>query len=131
MRRRVTKIILAALVALGIGGTALTMTGGSEAVYADGLSTMNEFVSGANDGNKTDLMEVLKVVINVVIGVVGLIAVAMIVVGGINFTTSQGDPQKTKKAKDTILYGVIGLVVALLAFAVVNFVLTSVFNQGF
>ena len=42
------------------------------------------------------------------------------------YTTSSGDSAKVKKAKDTIMYGVIGLVIALLAFAIVNFVLSSV-----
>ena len=47
----------------------------------------------------------------------------MIILGGISYATSQGDPGKVKKGKDTILYGIIGLVVALLAYAIVNFVL--------
>ena len=50
----------------------------------------------------------------------------VVIVGGIGYMTSTGDVGKAKKAKDTILYGIIGLVVALLAFAIVNFVLTSV-----
>ena len=60
---------------------------------------------------------------------VGFIAVAMIVMGGISFATSQGDTAKVAKARNTILYGVVGLVVALLAFAIVNFVLNSIFNS--
>ena len=47
---------------------------------------------------------------------------------GISFATSQGDSGKVAKARNTILYGVVGLVVALLAFAIVNFVLSSVFK---
>ena len=66
-------------------------------------------------------------IINAVTGVVGVIAVLMIVIGGINYATSSGDPGKTKKAKDTILYSAIGLVVALMAFALVNFVLAGAF----
>jgi hypothetical protein len=53
----------------------------------------------------------------------GIIAVVMIILGGISYATSQGDPGKIKKGKETILYGIIGLVVSLLAFAIVNFVL--------
>ena len=53
----------------------------------------------------------------------------MIVMGGISFATSQGDASKTTKARNTILYGVVGLVVALLAFAIVNFVLGAVFGS--
>ena len=74
------------------------------------------------------LMDTLQVIINVIIGVVGFIAVVMIIIGGISYTTSAGDAGRVKKAKDTIMYGIIGLVIALLAFAIVNFVLTSVFN---
>ncbi len=78
------------------------------------------------DTNNT-LMSTVQVIINVIIGVLGMVAVVMIVIGGVNFTMSQGDPAKIKKAKDTIMYGIIGLVVALLAYAIVNFVLSSVF----
>ncbi len=66
-------------------------------------------------------------IINAVIGVVGIIAVLMIVIGGINYATSAGDPGKAKKAKDTILYSAIGLVIAFSAFALVNFVLAGAF----
>lgn len=67
-------------------------------------------------------------IINVIIGVAGMIAVLMIVVSGINYATSSGDPGKAKKAKDTILYCVIGLIVAFLAFSLVNFVLAGAFQ---
>jgi len=97
-------------------------------VYATGgVDNANSYISDANDGNSTDLMGTIKVIVNVVLGIVGLIAVVVIIVGGINFTTSQGDAGKVKKARDTILYGIIGLVVALLAFAIVNFVMSNVF----
>ena len=57
----------------------------------------------------------------------GIVAVIMVIIGGFTYMTSQGDPGKTKKARDTILYGIIGLVIALLAFAIVNFVLANIF----
>ncbi len=68
------------------------------------------------------------VIINVILGVVGFVAVVMIIMGGISFITSQGDSGKVTKAKNTVLYGIIGLVVALLAFTIVNFVLSSIFS---
>ena len=49
----------------------------------------------------------------------------MIIIGGIHYATSQGDAAKVKKGKDTILYGIIGLVIAILAYAIVNFVLEA------
>ena len=79
------------------------------------------------DPDGPELTEVIKAIINTIIFVVGIVAVIMIILGGIQYSTSQGDPGKVKKAKDTILYGIVGLVVALVAFSIVNFVLTSVF----
>ena len=79
------------------------------------------------DEDGKGLLDIANTIINVILGAVGFIAVVMIIIGGISYTTSAGDSARVKKAKDTILYGVIGLVIALLAFAIVNFVLTSVF----
>ena len=107
--------------------------------YADVTCPNGEIKKGANktladcdgidkNGNNTnDLMTRVNTIINVVIGFVGLVAVVVIILGGISYTTSAGDPGKVKKAKDTILYGIIGLVVAVLAFAIVNFVLGNMF----
>jgi type IV secretory pathway VirB2 component (pilin) len=77
------------------------------------------------NSNSNDLMSTVNTIINVIIGVIGFVAVVVIILGGVQYTTSAGDPGKVKKAKDTILYGIIGLVVALLAYAIVNFVLSS------
>ena len=49
----------------------------------------------------------------------------MLIIGGIRYTTSQGDQTAVQNAKNTILYSIVGIVVALLAYAAVNFVLTS------
>ncbi|HSH31424.1 MAG TPA: pilin [Candidatus Saccharimonadales bacterium] len=65
-----------------------------------------------------------KTVANILIFLVGAIAVLMIIIGGLRYVLSGGDPGGTKSAKDTILYAIIGVVVAILAYAVVNFVLT-------
>jgi hypothetical protein len=81
------------------------------------------------DANSNNLMGTINTIINVIIGVIGFVAVVVIILGGVQYTTSAGDPGKVKKAKDTILYGIIGLVVALLAYAIVNFVLTSVMGK--
>ena len=52
----------------------------------------------------------------------GSISVIMIAIGGFKYVTSLGESQAVAKAKDTILYAVIGLAVSILAFAIVNFV---------
>lgn len=75
-----------------------------------------------------DVPTVAQTAINVAISVVGVIAVAVIVIGGILYVTSTGEAAKTKRAQNAIMYGVIGLVVAILAYAIVNFVLKSLFS---
>lgn len=56
----------------------------------------------------------------------GIIAVIMIVYGGIQYITSTGNPQGITKAKTTILYSVIGLLVVLFASAIVNVVVNGI-----
>lgn len=83
-----------------------------------------------NDGPTTDLWGTVSTIINWVLAIVGVIATFMIIIGGIQYSTSAGDSGKVKKAKDTILYGIIGLVISLLAAAIVNFVLSGIFSSS-
>jgi TRAP-type C4-dicarboxylate transport system permease small subunit len=66
--------------------------------------------------------DMVKDIINTMLFVLGIIAVIMIIIGGIRYVVSAGDSSAITAAKNTILYAVIGLVVAILAFAIVNFV---------
>lgn len=67
--------------------------------------------------------DVIGVVINTLLFIVGALSVIMIIYGGIRYTTSAGDAAKVTSAKNTITYAIVGLVVSFLAFAVVNWVL--------
>lgn len=62
-------------------------------------------------------------VMNVIYLVAGAVAVIVGIIGGIQFTTSSGDASKAAKARNTLLYSVIGLVVVSSAFAITNFVI--------
>jgi hypothetical protein len=77
-----------------------------------------------NDGNKT-FQQTMTQVISTLLVVLGMIAVIVIIIGGIRYTTSNGDQSAIKSAKNTILYAVVGLVVAILAFAIVNFTIAA------
>jgi hypothetical protein len=74
------------------------------------------------DGGNTLTTDVAGI-INGVIGALGIVAVIVIIMGGVSYMTSAGDSSKVKKAKDTILYGVIGLIIVMLSFAIVNWVI--------
>ncbi len=65
-------------------------------------------------------------IISAIIGVLGLVCVVVMIIGGINYMTSAGDTGKVKTAKNTILYGLIGLVICALAFAIVNWVIGGI-----
>ena len=77
-----------------------------------------------------DLKTTVVNILNAVIGVLSFVCVVVIIIGGVTYMTSSGDASKVKKAKDTILYGVIGLVVCVLAFAIVNFVITGIIGEA-
>ena len=67
-----------------------------------------------------------KNIFNEAYAVAGLIAVVVIIVGAVQYVTSGGDPGKVAKAKNTILYSVIGLIIVLLAALITNFVIGQV-----
>ena len=73
----------------------------------------------------TDLNDVFTTVVNVLLFVIGAISVVMLIFGGIRYTLSAGDSGAVTAAKNTILYAIVGLIIAFLAFAIVNWVLTA------
>lgn len=91
------------------------------------LATGQE-VNPVGDGGNT-LENDVKDIINAVILVLGIVCVIVMIIGGVTYMTSSGDAGKVKKAKDTILYGIIGLVICVLAYAIVNWVIGGLLGQ--
>ena len=67
----------------------------------------------------------LQTILQILFGIIGALAVLFIVIGGFSYVTSSGNPQAMQKARRTIMYSVIGLLVAVFAEAIVTFVLGS------
>lgn len=88
---------------------------------------LRKLVGCEDDRNKT-IFSTIEILIQVVLSLFGIIAVAVIIYGAITYVTSTGEAAKTTKARNIILYGIVGLVVALLAFALVRFVTASIFG---
>jgi len=86
---------------------------------------VGEAITAPGDGGDT-LTADLQTILSAIIGVLGFVCVVVMIIGGVNYMTSAGDAGKVKKAKDTILYGLIGLIVCALAFALVNFVISTI-----
>ena len=68
----------------------------------------------------------VQVIVNIILGITGAIAVLIIVLAGLRYIFSQGDPHQVATARNAIIYSLIGLVVIMFAFAIVNFVLEGV-----
>jgi uncharacterized membrane protein YuzA (DUF378 family) len=68
--------------------------------------------------------------VNIFSLIVGIVAVIMIIVGGLKYITSGGDSNNVSSAKSTIIYAIIGLVVVALAQFIVQFVLNKVTSSG-
>ena len=113
-------LTLASVLMLTLPVSAVTCPAGTNR-QGSSASTLAE----CNIENDNSLIPTILNIIQVTIGVLALVAVIVIVFAGVQYTTSAGDAGKVKKAKDSILYGIVGLVIAILAFAIVNFVLSS------
>lgn len=109
------------------GGESGGGSGGESGGGSNGAAqkAMEGFTKVNTVGADTDLHSSIGTILTVVYSIVGIVAVVMVILGGISYATSQGDAGKLKKGKDTILYGIIGLIIVLLAFAITNFVLSS------
>ncbi len=118
--KKMLKIILPVLicgvfaVATMANASALTLQEGAQAAQCDGCPS--ELFGD---------MGVFRQVTNVILYIVGIIAVIMLIIGGIKYVVSGGDSKKVTDAKNTVLYAIIGLVVCFLAFAIVNFVISA------
>ncbi len=82
-------------------------------------------------GNASDLglpnvqatKSTLQSILGTVFFVIGALSVVMIIFGGIRYITSAGNPDNVSKAKNTIIYAIVGLLVALAGYAIVTFII--------
>jgi hypothetical protein len=68
----------------------------------------------------------IETAFNLTLGVAGSIAVLIITIAGVQYVISQGDPQQTAKAKNTIIYAFVGLIIVAMAFALTRFVINGI-----
>ncbi len=85
-----------------------------------------ETLAQCNVPEDNSLMPTISTLLSVMVGILGVVAVIVIIYGGSQYVLSAGETNKIKKAKDTILYGIVGLVISFLAFAIVSFVISAI-----
>ena len=100
--------------------------------YAAACSGTLDISSGADCANpgvtNKGLFEqdgIFQTIAKVLIFLVGAIAVLFLIIGGLRYVVSNGDAKNVEAAKNTILYAIVGIIVAVLSYAAVTFVINS------
>lgn len=112
-------IVLASLCALAAPVTAQASPPEQLACEGSG-GTWNG--TGCSQGTRT-VVGTIKSVANILIFITSAISVLMVIIGGVRYAISGGEQKAIAAAKNTILYAIIGLILAAAAYAIVNFVL--------
>lgn len=87
---------------------------------------LNSSSAACQDLSKPDgLSNTIKNATNIVLFIAGALAVIMIIYGAIRFMTAHGNEKQVESARLIVTYSVIGLIIAILAYALVNFVLSN------
>ena len=89
-------------------------------------ASIREGLNKTGTAPSTDVDSVIRTIINILSLIVGIVAVIMIIIGGLKYITSSGDANNISSAKNTILYAIIGLIIVALAQVIVRFVLDQV-----
>lgn len=98
-----------------------SLSGSVSAQVSKGIdtATTSEMQGKSIDGDSG----LIKTVVNILLWAVGILSVIMIIFSGFRYITSSGDASKTKSAQNTLIYSVVGLIVAIMAWAIVNMVI--------
>lgn len=133
IKNKIHRVIgaLLALPLLVLGVVAVPSTALAETINCSTTQLTLENGAKCAKGTSQDasLVNVFSTVVNILLFLVGAVAVIMLVIGGLRYVTSNGDQNAVTGAKNTILYAIIGIVVAFLAYAAVGFV-TSQLQAG-
>ena len=127
LKQAITGLLIVPLMAIGV--TTLVQAGNIEIAGAASTSEITNGMESSIDRGKnnvpTSANEVFKTITNIMFFIIGAVSVIMLIYGGIRYTTSGGNANNVTAAKNTIIYSIVGLVVAILAYAIVSFVVTN------
>lgn len=113
------------------GATAAPCSGGALLVFP----SWYEYLPGTVDTNGlctpqitglNDVWLIVAAVIEILLRIAALAAVGYIIWGGFDYIKSLAEPDKTRRARETIIYAAVGLAIALLSMAIVNAIAGSV-----
>jgi hypothetical protein len=129
IKKSLQAMLLVPALALGVSVVAPVLQ--PEAAYAVACEPTGGIVAGKecakSDDQPSNLFGdggIFTTIVNVLLFIIGAVAVIMLIYGGIRYVLSGGDASAVTAAKNTILYAIVGIIVAILAYAIVNFVIT-------
>ena len=122
MKKSIISIAIMTCVVFGASVlSTASLSGSASAQVSEGINTATTSeMKGKSIDGKDGL---IKTVVNVLLWAVGILSVIMIIFSGFRYITSAGDASKTKSAQSTLIYSVVGLIVAIMAYAIVNMVI--------
>jgi hypothetical protein len=123
---KVLAFIPALAMFLGLGAFIVAAAPAYAACNPNELTLQNGAGCGAPTNAREDLFAtggIFQTIANTLIFLVGAVAVLFLIIGGLRYVISNGDPKAVEAAKNTILYAIIGIVVAILSFAAIQFVI--------
>lgn len=134
MHKRIRKIALAtagigAMVAVAVAPIASSVFQQSSYVSASAAGEIKKGYTQAGGSESDSLPDIIGTVVNTMLFIVGVLAVIMIIYSGIRYITAHGDKGQVESAKNTLIYSIVGLVVAIVAYAIVNWVI-GLFDGG-
>ena len=121
MKKSIISIAIMTCAVFGVSVlSTASLSGSVSAQVSKGIdtATTSEMKGKSIDGDNG----LIKTVVNVLLWAVGILSVIMIIFSGFRYITSAGDASKTKSAQSTLTYSVVGLIVAIMAYAIVNMV---------
>lgn len=119
--------VIVLILASSIGVISMSIASAADLSSKEQSCEILSDIGGASCGTASDskVSGIIKTVIQILVIAGGIIAVIMIIVGGLKYVTSSGDSQAISSAKKTIIYAIVGLVVVAFAQIIVQFVLNS------
>ncbi len=125
----VTVVLLALVASVGI----LVSPQGAGAASKDAVcggfqEALGDGCGGTGEGQ--EIKSTIEDAINILSSVVGVVAVIMIIVGGIKYITASGDPGSIKSARNTVIYAIVGLLIVAVSQTIVKYVVANVVNQN-
>ena len=125
MLKKISFALIAVLASVGISMASLPAQ--TSALFEGSTENACRGINATEDGKckdgKSKISNTLKTVINLLSTIVGVAAVIMVIIGGFRYVTSNGDSATTASARNTIIYALVGLVLAAFGQVLVQFVL--------